>query len=169
MYKLASYFTGACLSLIFISTNASAQKFTKTDDGIIVYPNQNYSGNVQAVKLQVVNDRIIRVAASATNNFRNESLIILNDPSSQKINFTVDDSNDVVQLKTNALIASINKQTGAVAFYDLNGKTILQEKQNDSRSLVPAVFDGEPFYNTRQSKCEDELIRNLLPVHYINR
>jgi len=77
MYKLASYFTGVCISLIFISTNASAQKFAKTDDGIIVYPNQNYSGNGQAVKLQVVNDRIIRVAASATNNFRNESLMIL--------------------------------------------------------------------------------------------
>ncbi len=152
MYKLASYFfTGVFLLLIFISTNASAQKFTKTDDGVIVYPNQNYSGNVQAVKLQVVNDRIIRVAASATNNFQNKSLIILNNLSSQKANFTVDDSNDFIQLKTNTLKASINKQTGAVAFYDLNGKTILQEKQTGSRSLVPAVFDGEPFYSIRQT------------------
>ncbi len=59
--------------------------------------------------------------------------------------------NDSIQLKTSALIASINKQTGAVAFYDINGKTILKEKPFDGRKLTDVVFNGEPFYNTRQT------------------
>lgn len=152
MYKLAGrFYIYVFASFIFISQNASAQPFTKTGDGIIVYPNQNYSGNVKAVKLQVVTDKIIRVAASATNDFNHKSLIILDKPLTQKASFTIDDVNDFIQLTTNALKASVNKQTGAVSFSDVNGKLILQEKQTDSRSLVPAVFDGEPFYNIRQT------------------
>lgn len=135
------------LMLMFVAENISAQKFTKVDDGVIIYPNQNLSGNVHAVKLQVYNDRIIRVIASATDSFQNKSLIILNQPS-RKINFTVNDLNDSIQLKTNAIIASINKQTDAVSFYDLNGKSILQE---DGRSLTPAVFEGEQSFNIQQT------------------
>lgn len=135
---------------LFIFSDASAQKIDKTEDGIIVYPNQNLSGNVHAVKLQIINDKILRVVASATDNFQNKSLIIL-DRSHKKINFTVNDLNDSVQLKTNAIIASINKQTGAVSFSDLNGKIILQEKQYNGRSLTPAVFDGEPLFNIQQT------------------
>jgi alpha-D-xyloside xylohydrolase len=148
MLKSANYIL--FLMLMFVAKNVSAQKFIKVDDGIIVYPNQNLSGSVHAVKLQVMNDKIIRVIASATDSFQNKSLIILNQPS-QKINFTVNDLNDSVQLKTNALIASINKQTGAVSFYDLNGKVILQEKQYNGRNLAPAVFEGGPSYNIQQT------------------
>jgi alpha-D-xyloside xylohydrolase len=138
------------LLLILITKQSSAQKFIKVDDGIIFYPNQNLSNNVHAVKLQVYNDRIIRVIASATDSFQNKGLIILNQ-SPQKINFTVNDLNDSIQLKTNALIASINKQTGAVSFYDINEKSILQEKQYNGRILTPAMFEGEPLYNIQQT------------------
>ena len=147
---------------IFISFNTSAQKFIKVDDGVVVYPNPNLSGNVHTVKLQVYNDKIIRVTASATDSFQNKSLIILNQ-SPQKINFTVNDLNDSVQLKTNTLVASINKQTGAVSFYDVNGKSILQEKQYNGKSLTPAVFEGEPSFNIQQtfSTMNDDALYGL--------
>jgi alpha-D-xyloside xylohydrolase len=136
--------------LMFVAENISAQQFIKVDDGVIVYPNKNLSGNVHAAKLQVYNDKIIRVTASATDSFQNKSLIILNQQP-QKINFTVNDLNDSIQLKTNTLIASVNKQTGTVAFYDLNGKSILEEKQYNGRNLTPAVFEGEPLFNIQQT------------------
>ncbi len=142
--------TAIFLLMMFIALQTSAQKFIKVDDGIIVYPNQNISGNAQAVRLTVMNDKIIKVSASATNAFIDSSLIILNN-SSQKTNFTVSDLNDSVQLKTNALIVTINKQTGAVSFSDLNGKSILQEKQYNGRNLTPAVFEGESLYNIQQT------------------
>ena len=151
MLKLANYFfAGFFLMLTSISFNLSAQQFSKTNNGIVVYPNQNLSGNVHAVMVQVISDKIIRVTAGAADSFQNKSLIIL-DQSSQKINFTVNDSGDSIQVKTNALIASINKQTGAVAFYDVNGKSMLAEKKYNGKSLVPAVFDGEALYNIQQT------------------
>ena len=150
MFKpIVSFLLTICF-VLFIASASFAQKFIKIDDGIVVYPNQNLSGNVHAVKLQVVNDKIIRVIASATDSFQNKSLIILNQ-SPQKINFTVNDLNDSIHIKTNAIIASVNKQTGAVSFYDLNEKSILQEKQYNGRSLTPAVFDGEALYNVLQT------------------
>ncbi len=148
MLKCANYIL--FLMLIFAAENISAQNFIKVDDGVVVYPGLSSTGNVYAVKLQVYNDKIIRVIASATDSFQNKSLIILNQ-SPQKINFTVNDVNDSVQLKTNALIASVNKQTGTVSFYDLNGKSILKEKEYNSNSLTPAVFEGEPLYNIEQT------------------
>jgi alpha-D-xyloside xylohydrolase len=135
--------------MMFDSLQTSAQKFTRVDDGIIVYPDQSTSGNAQTVRLSVINDKIIRVTASASNAFNDSSLIILNH-SSQK-NFTVNDLNDSIQLKTAALTASIKKKSGAVSFYDANGKSILQEKQDNGRSLVPAVFDGESLFNIQQT------------------
>ena len=75
MFKFtAKIFFGFFLMMMFISLETSAQKFIKIDDGIIVYPNQNISGNVQAVRLSVMNDKIIKVSASATNAFHDSSL-----------------------------------------------------------------------------------------------
>ena len=151
MRRLASnFFVGFFLMLIFISLNSSAQKFIKVDDGIIIYPNQNLSGNVYAVKLQVIKDQIIRVIAGTNDSFENKSLIILNQQT-KKINFKVQDFTDSIKLKTNALIASVNKQTGAVSFYDLNGKSILNEKKYNGRNISPAIFHGESSYNIQQT------------------
>ena len=38
--------------------------FLKTADGIIVYPAQKFPGNASVVRLQVINNNIIRVTAS---------------------------------------------------------------------------------------------------------
>ena len=39
--------------------------FIKTADGIIVYPDADLSGNAPVIRLQVINNNIIRVTASA--------------------------------------------------------------------------------------------------------
>src|SRR5205809_3497684 len=134
--------TAKVLFLLSVCTSlrVSAQQIIKADDGIIVHPEHNFSGNTHAVKLEVVNDKIIRVTASATDTFQqNKSLIIINQP--LKTNFNVQEFADSVQLKTTAIIATVNKHTGAVSFADINSKTILNEKQFNGKSLVPAVFE----------------------------
>src|ERR1044071_9078191 len=37
--------------------------YIKTEDGVIVYPNEDFSANTRALKIQVVSDNIIRVLA----------------------------------------------------------------------------------------------------------
>lgn len=150
MSRPAKYLFAGLFLMFLLVQQSSAQKISKTNDGLIVYPGAGVSGNVQAVKLQVVGEKIIRVSATTTHTFpQDESLIIIGKPSGA--NFTVQEFNDSVQLKTNALIATINKQTGSVKFSELNGNIVLKEKQVNGRGLKPVVYDGEGFYKINQS------------------
>src|ERR1044071_4555102 len=99
---------------ILIFSTTSAQKIIKTDNGVIVYPNPNMCGETRVIKLQVVNDRIIRITASPRDTVQqNKSLIAIYQPA-EKTNFTTKEFNDSMQLKTNALSITVNRQTGAV-------------------------------------------------------
>ncbi|HEY2726237.1 MAG TPA: TIM-barrel domain-containing protein, partial [Parafilimonas sp.] len=66
-------------------------------------------------------------------------------------NWDVKETDSTLILKTNSLIATVNAETGAVSFTDINGKPILKEKQLNGRSFQPAVYDGEPFYKIQQT------------------
>ena len=61
------------------------------------------------------------------------------------------ESAEKISIKTNSLTAAVNLHTGAVSFFDNNGKPILKEKQINGRSLDAAVFEGEPSSHIRQT------------------
>lgn len=138
------------LMFLLVFQQVSAQIFIKTNNGLTEYPNPDFSGNVKAIKLQVISDKIIGITASADSNFSETRSLITVYPNSTE-NFTTNETNDVVVLKTRSLTATINKQTGAVSFADANGNSILKEKQMNGRSLKPVVYDGETFYKIKQS------------------
>ncbi|MDQ6902371.1 MAG: DUF5110 domain-containing protein [Bacteroidota bacterium] len=139
----------ACTALLFGQPGAS-KKMEQTKDGIIIYPNKNLSGNVQAVRLEVITDKIIRVTASPHLKFpATKSLITVYDTFSK--NWTVSEKNGIIILKTPALTATAIVSTGAISFADNSGKTILSEKQNNGRLLSNAVFEGEPSFGITQT------------------
>ncbi len=122
---------------------------TKTGDGITVYPDTRFSGNTQAVRLQVISDKIIRVTASPAKQFPDtKSLVTVYTP--VKTNWTSETLNNKVILKTASLTASIQRSTGAVAFTDKSGKPIIAERQYGGRKLSPAVFEGQKTYGLSQ-------------------
>src|SRR5258708_3309977 len=137
----------------------SAGTYIRTEDGLIVYPDPDLSGNAGAVQLQVVTDNIIRVIASPTPGEFSSPVSGI-DP--QKSLITVyrtdlsakwdikNDKNTVV-LTTRLLKATITIATGAVSFTDPAGTPILSEKVSGGRSFESTVFDGEPSYHIRQT------------------
>lgn len=119
------------------------------NDGVLVYPAQQSSGNVSVVKLQVVSDRIIRVIASPEKNIREtKSLVVLARP--VFTTWEAKETNHSVVLTTAAIKAVIQLATGAVAFTDLNGNPVLSEKLNDGRTIQPVMHEGEPMYTLQQ-------------------
>ena len=116
--------------------------FKRMNDGIIVYPNQQLAGNAAAVRLQVINPKIIRVLASATKEFAAvKSLVTVYDKTSNT-GWTTIQKNDVIELRTSMITATVSLATGAVSFKDKSGKVILSERIN-GRQILPAVFEGE--------------------------
>lgn len=63
--------------------------------------------------------------------------------------FKVSASADAIQLSTNGISLSYNKQTGAIVYRDNNGKIFLQEKAG-SRKLIADTIGGENCYLAEQ-------------------
>ncbi len=142
------------LYAVFVIINHAEAKSPRkpvqeTNDGVIVYPEFNLSGNTKAVKLQVVSDRIIRVIASPAEELPPvKSLITVYGPAVK--NWTLMEKADRVILKTPALTATVLLSTGAVSFADKTGKLLLAERQHSGRSFSPAVFEGQQSYGITQ-------------------
>lgn len=145
------YFLNILLLLFFV-TNIFGNPpgtFLKTADGVIVFPSQE-AANTAVIRLQVINNNIIRVTASSTPQLPkvNSLITILNKPLSSTWS-AVKNGNNVL-LKTTAITAFIDIATGAVSFFDKKGKQILSEK-NNSRKFTPVVYEGERSYAISQT------------------
>lgn len=130
---------------------ASPEKpFFKTNDGVVIYPDEHYSGRTRAIRLQVISENIIRVLASPTKEFPVQSSLVTiyknNDLPKWDLSET---GRDDVTLKTSLITAIANLTTGNILFYDAAGKPILAEKKM-GRSFQEAVFEGERTYAINQ-------------------
>ena len=128
-----------------------SQSFSQTKEGVIIYPNPALSGNTKAVRLQVIADNIIRVTAAATADKMPETKSLITVYTTTSKNYTVTKSSDNVVVKTPAVTATVFLPTGAVSFSDKTGKPILAERRYGSRSLMPAVFEGQASYGINQT------------------
>jgi len=151
--KTINLYIFTCLFFAVFNTvvgNPVTDPVEKTQNGIIIYPDIHFSGNVRAVRLQVVSDKIIRVTASPSKKFSgNKSLITVYNSFSK--NWTLTEKKDMVILKTPAITATVLLSTGAVSFADKAGNPILMERQYNGRLISPAVFEGENSYGITQT------------------
>jgi alpha-D-xyloside xylohydrolase len=132
---------------IFIVANLSASaatglKIQKQGDGaLLTMP----SGTL---RLQVWSDRIIRVTFAPQNKMSaSKSFSVIAKPSKTK--WKSSETPDAVVLETQAVRARVDKKTGAVGFFDLNGKPILQEAEN-GREFAPTTVTNFNGTSARQ-------------------
>lgn len=142
-------FSLSILIFLFLIGETVAGDFIKTSSGIIVRPDEPFNGNAKEVQLIVVADNIIRVTAVADKSFAPEKSLMIVDLANRTTKWNVSSAKGFVTLKTSRLIANVNLQTGAIAFFDVNGKKLLAEKEL-GRSLQSQVFDGKRLFSIRQ-------------------
>ena len=94
------------------------------------------AGGAQVVRLQVVNDNIIRVQATSESVLpEKQSLIIV--PQTAKPKFTVSEDNAVVCVKAAGVEARVEEETGRVTFFDADGKELLKEAEEGGKTFRP--------------------------------
>ena len=104
------------------ATIASAAGFTKDGNFVTINVEQPVKDGAKIVRLQVVNDNIIRVRATCEEDFTTKnSLIIVNQ--NPKTKFDVTESETTVTVKTQNLQAKVDKKTGDVTFLDSKSRT----------------------------------------------
>ncbi len=103
----------------------------------VTIPVKNASANgAKTVRLQVVNDNIIRVQATPENALpQKESLIIVAQPDFR--DFTVGQNGNTIEVKTKNVRATVDAVNGRVMFYDKNGKRLLQEQAQGGKTFEP--------------------------------
>lgn len=134
-------------------TNGKAQPkpYIKTSDGIIVFTDPLVTGVSQAVKLEVVSDRIIRVIASPGKEISPIQSLVTVYTKKPGLSWNVYADKEKVTLKTRAIAAEVNLKTGAVVFFDGTGNKILSEKPTGARTIQPVVFEGKRSYHLTQT------------------
>ena len=126
----------------------AAGGYMPTESGVVVKLSQAMPGGAHLVRLQVVGDKIVRVSATATDEFSDpKSLIVV--PQSAATPFDVREEGNQVVVSTKSLRAVVNTETGEVLFTDPSGKVILQEQKGGGKTFAPYTArqihaDGTP-------------------------
>ena len=124
-------------AVLFLSASGlQAAGFTQNGNYLTVQLKQHQNFGPNQIRLQVVNDQIIRVQATAEQSFRNkQSLIIV--PQNGKANYKVEEQGDDLIITTSAMRAILNEATGHIAFYDLKGNVLLNEVAQGGKTFKP--------------------------------
>ena len=127
--------------LSVMATVMTATDYTVSGQYVTIPVKEAKEGGAQVVRLQVVNDNIIRVQATPENKLpEKQSLIIVKQTQAPK--FTVTDGDEVC-VKAAGVEARVDKNTGGVTFYDGNGKLLLKEAKNGKTFKPFRVPDRE--------------------------
>ncbi len=147
----------AALALAALTACGGSGGYEKLSDGIEA---STPAGNV---RLKVITDNIIRVSAAPGDFSADTSLVVLSRNLPPVPDFKVREHGDTVSVSTALVTASLDRATGAVTFYDAEGKKILQEKSG-GRSFEPFKADDTEAYSVTQvfeSLNDDEGIYGL--------
>ena len=119
---LVSLFCMCSLSALAASVEKKGNVVTIRPDG----------GQAKVIRLEVMNNRIIRVRATSKDELPQKptSLMIVPQTSPQKGCYTVTDEDTRVVVKTKEVKAVVQKADGQVTFFDADGKQLLQEAKD---------------------------------------
>ena len=123
-------------ALILGAMGAQAADFVQNGNYLTVQLKQHQNYGPSQIRLQVVNDRIIRVQATAEQSIRNkQSLIIV--PQNSKAQYKVEEQGDDLIITTAAMRAVLNEATGQITFYDLKDQVLLKEVAQGGKTFKP--------------------------------
>ena len=123
-------------ALILGAMGAQAADFVQNGNFLTVQLKQYQNYGPSQIRLQVVNDRIIRVQATAEQSFRSkQSLIIV--PQNSKAQYKVEEQGDDLIITTAAMRAVLNEATGQITFYDLKDQVLLKEVAQGGKTFKP--------------------------------
>ncbi len=118
-----------------LGLSASAAGVKRSGNFVTVSVEQPETNGAQLVRLQVVNDNIIRVQSTPEKAFpkKHKSLMIVNQTA--KPQFTVQEEGGMVIVTAKNVRAEVEKKTGRVEFFDAQGKTLLRETQQQGKTF----------------------------------
>ena len=115
--------------MVFV-VGAAAADFVRSGNSVTVRLQAPAKVGAKVVRLQVVNDNIIRVQATSADELpqKPQSLIVV--PQTAKPQFDVSQDGCKVVVKARNVKATVCSKSGKVEFFDANGNSLLKEAKN---------------------------------------
>ena len=148
MKKNQLFLVGLLSMSMFIGCKSGP--FQKTNDGIIVTLKSGDTHSTKNVRLQVVNDDIIRVSATPNGKFSDKKSLVTVYGKGQTSGWDATEENGNVVLKTATTIATISLTTGEVSFSDINGNVVLAENKGGGKIFSDIEVEGKKAYTLQQ-------------------
>jgi alpha-D-xyloside xylohydrolase len=126
---------------------SQAQTIQKEQDGIVFSAPSN-SANIKKIKLKVWKDDIIQIVVSPKESFSERESLIITEKMNSSPHWNVEETNKEVLLRTQSIIARIDKQDFHISFSKIDGTVLLSEKE---KNIQLAEVAGEKCYSIKQS------------------
>lgn len=138
------------ISLAFLSIAGFAQKahYQKISDGIVL-TFKGAQNKTRLLRLQVINEHIIRVTASPADLFSTTPSLMIANENHPAVPFNVEEKENNLILSTSDLKAIVSLTTGQIRYTNAKGNILLKEKA-DGRTFSPETIDGGHAYLIRQ-------------------
>nr|WP_255495267.1 TIM-barrel domain-containing protein [Dysgonomonas sp. 521] len=124
--------------------------YQKTSDGVIVTLKSDSAHTTKNVRLQVINDDIIRVSATPDGKFSDKKSLVTVFDKGQTTGWDAIEENGNIVLKTATTIASVSLTTGEVTFSDTEGNVLLAENKGGGKHFSDIEVEGKKAYTLQQ-------------------
>ncbi|MBR1462957.1 MAG: DUF5110 domain-containing protein [Prevotella sp.] len=124
-----SRFVGLFLLAASPVCHAGAADIVRNGNSVTVLVEHPQKDGAKMVRLQVMNDRIIRVQATCEESLPQKNSLMIVPQNSKNVAFDVTERGNDVTVKARQVSAIVNKVTGAISFFDANGKLLLKETE----------------------------------------
>ena len=116
--------------MLAAATMVQAAGFVKNGNSVTIEVGSPKDGGAKIVRLQVMNDRIIRVQATCEEALPQKTSLMIVPQSTKAVSFDVTENGDEVTVKAKEVKAVVNKSSGAIAFFDGEGNLLTKESKN---------------------------------------
>ena len=115
-------------------------------------------GQAKVIRLEVINDNIIRVRATSAAELPQKpaSLMIVPQTAPAKGSYTISEDGDEVTVKTKNVKAVVDKENGRIKFYDADGKELLEEAKDGKQFKDFTVPERELGMKTGYTVPEEQ-------------
>jgi alpha-D-xyloside xylohydrolase len=145
----AFFFVAQASSLVGLQTGSLRYGYEKQADGVLFEIKKQKETDAGWMKVQVCAEDIIRVIAAPQKSFSTRPSLMVDKTKWQPVQWSVKEKGDRVEISTSKLTVRVQPKTGAVAFYDVKGGLLLQEKAG-GKIITAAEVMGEKTYHIQQ-------------------
>lgn len=152
-----------CVTFLLPILLSCQSTWEKNERGVIIHLSPEDEQSARKVRLEVLNDQVIRVSATAASTFSTDTSMVVDPVESPATAWQVTEEEGQLVLATSRLRAVADLKTGEVKFTDPEGNLLLKEVRGGGKSFTPMSVDGTPGYHIRQvfDSMEDEAFYGL--------